>query len=197
MVSREWWLSRYALGNYDYFRDGKTAELGRYGIVCAFLRQWQGQGVMVDLGCGAGVLGRFVEGVQGIKYIGIDYLYEILQKMREYLPGNFRVICADMRACPIREGSVAVVVFNESLYYVDNYTEVFEESFKWIRPNGLVIVSMFETPLTRRMWKTFTRIRPPTERLLVRSLLGREPHTWEVAYWTKSTRGGILDISNK
>jgi hypothetical protein len=44
-------------------------------------------------------------------------------------------------------------VLNESLYYVDDPVGVLRSLCRWLAPDGVFIVSMFDTLVTRRIWK--------------------------------------------
>lgn len=45
-------------------------------------------------------------------------------------------------------------MLNESLYYVEDFLGVMHNLSRWMAQNGVFIVSMFDTRVTRRIWKT-------------------------------------------
>src|SRR5262249_13533032 len=47
----------------------------------------------------------------------------------------------------------SVVVYNESLYYIDNYLEYLHSMTHFLEERGVFIVSMFDSLVTRRIWK--------------------------------------------
>lgn len=179
------WVRQYARGQHDYFLDGKTAELGRYGVILSYLLHFGAAGRIVDYGCGKGILGGMLDILPGRDYLGIDFLEEVVAEASRRVV-NGRVICADIND-EQQFVDCAAVIYNESLYYFENYEALFTNAFSQVRPGGLVIVSMFHTPVTEKIFKRLKTLRTPTECLSVQSILGRELHTWHVSLWINRT----------
>jgi SAM-dependent methyltransferase len=71
-----------------------------------------GVGRVLDIGCGPGHVGRYLC-AHGVDVIGVDFAPAMLAVARQAEP-RLAVVAADLRALPVRSGSVAGVV----LFYV-------------------------------------------------------------------------------
>jgi trans-aconitate methyltransferase len=183
MCTLAYWREQYSKGLHDYLSDGKTAEIGRYSVILGYLIKNDIKGVIVDYGCGKGLLGSFITNLMDGEYIGVDYLPEIINEAKKNVPKG-KIIEGDMRR-PLDIKDAGAIIFNESLYYLDTYIEVFQNAFSQIGPQGIVIVSMYSTPITNRIWKDISRYKLPAERLRYYSVLGREKFKFEIAFWHK------------
>ena len=50
------------------------------------------------------------------------------------------------------------MVFNESLYYSDDYLDVLVSMEKMLKPDGRSVISMWENAIMRRMWRKLEAI---------------------------------------
>lgn len=145
--------NRYATGRWDYLRD--ITESYRYSIIrgcCEYFKS--GNPRILDVGCGEGVL---QERCTYSKYVGIDMNSAAIgrAKAREDSKTEFVLSPArDYRARDVFD----VIVFNESLYYIQDPIEVFQQYRSYLAADGIVIVCMFQTNLARRIWKVLSRM---------------------------------------
>jgi len=58
-------------------------------------------------------------------------------------------------------------VFNEALYYVEDYLATVEHLSRFLVEDGVLIVSMFETRVTSRIWKALKGRCPDIQGTLV------------------------------
>jgi len=60
--------------------------------------------------------------------------------------------CADYRRFQPGE-KYSLLVFNEAVYYIDDYMDVLERMTDYLMPDGHIVISMFQTRVTARIWK--------------------------------------------
>ncbi len=146
--SSQTWEQKYRDEKYDL---STKKEDGRYGALLQILRRYD-RGTMLDLGCGDGLLWRDYRPLSNSALIGIDYSATAVAKANALNVPQCRFECGDYRTFqPGQE--ISVVVFNESLYYIDDFLNAMHKSSEWLNESGVVVVSMFDTLVTRRIWK--------------------------------------------
>jgi trans-aconitate methyltransferase len=146
--SSEVWERKYRLEHYDL---GDPQEDGRYGALLQVLRRYD-HGPMLDLGCGDGLLWKHYRPLSESLLIGVDYSDTAVAKANSLALPNTEFRARDYRTFdPGRK--LAVAVFNESLYYIDNFLDAIGKAESWIDDQGVVVVSMFDTLVTQRIWK--------------------------------------------
>jgi 2-polyprenyl-3-methyl-5-hydroxy-6-metoxy-1,4-benzoquinol methylase len=127
-------------------------EEGRYAAVTDLVRQYAGGGVILDAGCGDGLLeGKCCS--LSVKIVGIDYSHTAIAKARQRHLENCEFICADVRRF-FSDQCFSVIVFNESLYYVEGCSESLQAMTAFLDQNGVFIISMYDTRITRRIWES-------------------------------------------
>jgi trans-aconitate methyltransferase len=146
--SPEIWDGKYASG-YDL---NAPAEDGRYGALLAVIRRFERGGSILDAGCGDGVLEEQLSRCSESRIVGIDYSQSAIDAANARRLPNCEFICSDYRGFQPRE-RFSVIVFNEALYYVEDYLATVEHLSGFLVEDGVLIVSMFETRVTSRIWK--------------------------------------------
>jgi trans-aconitate methyltransferase len=170
MVRRAWWNLRFLLaGNERYYPasrweksylDGYSLEAddqdARYGALTALMERYdQGRGIL-DLGCGGGLLEQKYQRLSKSPMLGVDYSQEaVKQAIAKGLP-NCQFLCSDYRKCEVH-GPFDMVIFNESLYYIDDVGGTLHGLLPALASNGVMIVSMYESFPNRRIWKSLLR----------------------------------------
>jgi len=100
--------------------------------------------VLVDVGCGGGLLGPHL---RGYRHIGADLTGSALHRAREH---GVIPVRADAAALPFRDGSADVVVAGEILEHVTDLPAVVAELCRVLAPGGtLVIDAIAATRLAR------------------------------------------------
>ncbi len=95
-----------------------------------------GGGVLVDVGCGAGNLYRFVNH-QVDRYIGVDVVrYDGFATEAEFLAHNF-----DAGQVPLADASADVVLSVETIEHLENPRAFVRELVRLTKPGGLVIIT--------------------------------------------------------
>jgi trans-aconitate methyltransferase len=146
--SSQTWEQKYRDEKYDL---SSKKEDGRYGALLQILRRYD-HGTMLDLGCGDGLLWRSYRPLSDSPLIGIDYSATAVAKANTLNIPQCRFECGDYRTFRPNQ-QLSAVVFNESLYYIDDFLNALQKSSEWLSEGGVIVVSMFDTLVTKRIWK--------------------------------------------
>lgn len=92
--------------------------------------------VLVDLGCGAGLLAPHVAGL-GYRHVGVDLVPVSLDLAREH---GVEPVRSDVHRLPFSDGSVDVVSAGEILEHVADPSTVASEACRILRPGGLLVL---------------------------------------------------------
>ena len=102
--------------------------------------------ILVDLGCGAGLLAPHVAG-KGYRHVGVDLVTSALAQAAEH---RVEPIRADVARLPLRDGCAAVVSAGELLEHVTDLPRTVAEACRILRPGGtLVLDTLNATRLAR------------------------------------------------
>jgi 2-polyprenyl-6-hydroxyphenyl methylase/3-demethylubiquinone-9 3-methyltransferase len=100
--------------------------------------------VLVDLGCGAGLLAPHVT---GYRHLGVDLSESGLRQARAH---GVQAVCADVLAVPLPDECADVVVAGEILEHVHDLRAAVAEACRLLRPGGLLVLdSLANTALCR------------------------------------------------
>lgn len=94
----------------------------------------RGGAVLIDVGCGAGLLAPWV---QGYRHVGVDITTSALQQAKAR---GVEPLRADAAALPLRDGCAGVVVAGEILEHVTDLPAVVAELCRVLRPGGVLVV---------------------------------------------------------
>lgn len=144
---------RYATSRWNYLGD--VSEMHRYSVIvgsASFFRP--GAPAVLDVGCGAGVLQqRMAYG----RYVGVDMNASAIVQAQARATGEVQFLCAPVQDYVI-PGEFDVIVFNESLYYMPEPLAILQRHLGHLKPDGVVIICMFQTYLARRIWQAIDRL---------------------------------------
>ncbi|MGC9668166.1 methyltransferase domain-containing protein [Planosporangium sp. 12N6] len=102
--------------------------------------------VLVDLGCGGGLLAPHVTG-KGYRHVGVDLVSSALDLAREHGVTGVR---ADVTRLPLADGCADVVSAGELLEHVPDLPATVSEVCRILRPGGLVVLdTLADTALCR------------------------------------------------
>lgn len=91
-------------------------------------------GILLDLGCGTGVVLR-----NGSRYFKYTYGIDISQGMLKRMEGGSR-ICADCSFIPFKDESIDVIVCFSVLHHIYNHEGVFKEIYRILKKEGLLYI---------------------------------------------------------
>jgi 2-polyprenyl-6-hydroxyphenyl methylase / 3-demethylubiquinone-9 3-methyltransferase len=102
--------------------------------------------VLVDLGCGAGLLGPHVAG-KGYRHVGVDLVESALRQAGEH---GLATVRADVARLPLADACADAVSAGEILEHVTDLSTVVAEACRILRPGGvLVLDTLADTALAR------------------------------------------------
>ncbi len=138
------WETEYQAGRWAYLKG--LHEAGRYGVVAAYLRHAMAPGALLDVGCGEAILADYLEREQATRYVGVDIAQAALDLARIDRAWG-RLVCSALEAFTPEAGArFSAIVFNEVLFFADEPAAELARYRQWLAPDGVVIVSMYQTP---------------------------------------------------
>ncbi len=140
-------------GSYDL---DKPKEDGHYGALLAIMRRYDRGGPLLDAGCGDGLLEELFRPFSQSRILAFDYSQAALDRARARQVSGCVFEHADSRTYRPSE-RCSTVILNESLYYIEDYLGVMQNLSRGLKPDGVLIVSMYDTLITRRIWKALDR----------------------------------------
>lgn len=136
-LAGEWWDPRGAFAMLHWLAAARGALVPPAG---------PGGGLLVDLGCGAGLLAPHVAG-KGYRHVGVDLTASALAQAARH---GVTAVRGDVTALPLPDGCADVVVAGEILEHVTDLPAAVGEACRLLRPGGLLVLdTIAATPLAR------------------------------------------------
>jgi len=126
-LASEWWRPNGAFAMLHWIAAARAALVPPAARPAA---------VLVDLGCGAGLLAPHVSGL-GYRHVGIDLVTPSLVQAREHGVVPLR---GDVHAVPLADGCADVVSAGEILEHVTCPSIVVAEACRVLRPGGTLVL---------------------------------------------------------
>ncbi|CAD6559874.1 Ubiquinone biosynthesis O-methyltransferase, mitochondrial [Paraburkholderia kirstenboschensis] len=92
-------------------------EVGRYSVIVGYCLHFKPAARVLDVGCGTGILARWLSGAAISSYLGIDLSEAAIEKARQSNIQGAEFAVADGTAFKTSQ-LFDVIVFNEVLYYI-------------------------------------------------------------------------------
>jgi len=151
-ISENDWEGEYAEGRWKYLST--VPELAHYSIIIGYLNYFKPGGAILDVGCGEGILFERMAADSYSSYRGIDIsenAISIANRKKNEKAHFSRIPCQDYRT----EEKFDAIVFNEVLYFIEHPLQVLKHFEQFRKQDGILIVSMFCTPMTHVLWGEF------------------------------------------
>ena len=160
-VPKEWYRKilvhdsdrRYVAGRWAYMNE--AAEAHRYSLIsgcCEFFTSQDRK--VLDIGCGEGILHARIKYQ---KYIGVDSNTLAIQLAKGRQDEKTIFI-----QCPAEvfqpESTFDVIVFNEYLSYLKDPSEVVNRYRKYLAPDGILVICMFQIYLARQICQQLSKL---------------------------------------
>jgi 2-polyprenyl-6-hydroxyphenyl methylase/3-demethylubiquinone-9 3-methyltransferase len=142
--------AEYARGRWAYLES--LRELPRYAVISAYCAHRRSAVSVLDLGCGTGVLRRWLRPELLADYVGVDLSEVAIQCARREVKGVGTFVAADVATFePSRRFDV--IIFNEVLYYFVDPGNILRPYASALEKDGVFIISLWESPESHRAWR--------------------------------------------
>jgi len=140
---------------HGWARLRSSLELGRYGIIHDFCQYLAPGGAVLDVGCGDGVL---QERLIYSSYTGLDAFEANVLRASSRADARTRFVHGDA-ATHVPNETYDAIIWNESLYYMEHPVAALERYRAFLKPGGVMIVSMYyQTFATRLLFRQLEKI---------------------------------------
>jgi len=129
------WDDRFERGYGELME--RDCEKSRYRTLGQIIAELPAHSSLLDVGCGIGTLADYLP---ALSYTGIDVSQKAIAVAQERHPGTF--ICSDAESFLIDE-KFDVVLFNETLYYLEDPLEQLTRYWGVLSDGGSMIVSIW------------------------------------------------------
>ena len=147
---KEQWDREYEAGKWSFL--GTLAEFSRFAVMAGYVRSFNRNAEILEVGCGTGVFFPYLQDVGFDRYRGIDLSEVAIETASERAGANASFAAADGHS--YSDGTeYDFIVFNEVLYYFDNCIEVMEHYQRTLKPGGRFIISMVVGPQSKVHWQ--------------------------------------------
>lgn len=136
-LASEWWRPRGAFAMLHWLAAARAA------LIPPATRPGA---VLVDLGCGAGLLAPHLAG-KGYRHVGVDLSAPALRQAAGH---GVEPVRGDVLAVPLPDGCADVVSAGEILEHVPDLPRAVAEACRLLRPGGLLVIdTLADTALCR------------------------------------------------
>ncbi|MFN2607335.1 MAG: trans-aconitate 2-methyltransferase [Acidimicrobiales bacterium] len=166
----EQWDAAHAAGSLGYY--GGLGELARYSVIAGYVAWFAAERpdrppTVLDVGCGAGLLRRHLEGAPFAEYVGVDLSGAAIQAATTGMHARSRFVKGDIAELDL--GRFDVVVLNEVLYYAPDARVFLQRARSALHADGLLVVSMWRHPRDRSLWRILDEAFSLVDRVAVRN----------------------------
>jgi 2-polyprenyl-6-hydroxyphenyl methylase / 3-demethylubiquinone-9 3-methyltransferase len=134
----EWWRPGGAFAMLHWIARARAALIPPAGRAGA---------VLVDVGCGAGLLAPHVAG-KGYRHVGVDLVTSALEQAAVH---GVAAVRGDATRLPLPDGCADVVSAGEVLEHVTDLATVVAEACRVLRPGGLLVADTINATLRARL----------------------------------------------
>ena len=143
------WDERWA--DPRFYSEYRLDELAHYSVLAGYVKTLKPGATVLDVGCGDGILRSHFSDDAFSTYLGIDFP-EAIARAAKRMDDQTSFQAIDMRAFTTSE-RFEVIVFNESLYYVNDPIAELRRYSHFLRRGGIFLVSMHRKPRSERIWR--------------------------------------------
>lgn len=116
-------------------------QFARYALIEGYCKATHPQADILEVGCGTGILLGRMDPRLVRSYCGIDVSHTAIEEARRLHPAAV-FFCGDAESFDRPGGSFDIVIFNESLYCLNDMETGFRRHLHFLRPGGHAVVSI-------------------------------------------------------
>jgi 2-polyprenyl-6-hydroxyphenyl methylase / 3-demethylubiquinone-9 3-methyltransferase len=138
-LAGEWWRPGGAFAVLHWLAEARARLVPPAGP--------DGTGILVDVGCGAGLLAPHLAG-KGYRHVGVDLVRSALEQAAAH---GATPVNGDAARLPLRDGCADVVVAGELLEHVPDLAGTVAEVCRVLKPGGLLILDTLNATAISRL----------------------------------------------
>lgn len=150
-LSKSYWEQSY-YNDYEKILTSKNEKL-RYTYISNLV---ENKTYILDLGCGTGYLEKFLSNC--IKYVGVDISKNAIKIAKENKKNIDSIFICNRIEDYIPKNFFDIIIFNESLYYIKEQYETVNKFFKYLKPSGKIIISIYFPEQNHRSYDVFKNL---------------------------------------
>jgi trans-aconitate methyltransferase len=138
--AKDGWDAQFSGGQWDYMRKEET----RYAAIIDVIAQFGAAVSILDVGCGEGILFQHVQArtLAYKRYVGVDISDVALAKLAHLNDARHQFVQGDGDTYQ-PAWRFDVIVFNESLYYLQEPLRALHRYAEALEPGGVILISTY------------------------------------------------------
>jgi 2-polyprenyl-3-methyl-5-hydroxy-6-metoxy-1,4-benzoquinol methylase len=163
------WDERWA--DPAFYGEYRLDELAHYSVLAGYAKALKPGGSVLDVGCGDGILRTHLH-ESFSTYLGVDFP-QAIDRAGSRADTRTSFVASDLRAFTT-EARFDVIVFNESLYYVEHPIAELQRYSAFLKLDGVFLVSMHRKPKSEAIWSDVARSFELIDRVTIANRAGVE-----------------------
>ncbi len=144
---RKSWENQYESGEWDFLSG--SIEHVRYVVIADYIQRHQRPLSLLDVGCGEGLILKYINLDYIEKYTGLDFVQSALDKIQPRRKQD-RYICSSLEEYSV-DDKWDVILFNEVLYYTYDPVEQIKKFESALKEDGCFVISMHK----KNRWRAY------------------------------------------
>jgi 2-polyprenyl-3-methyl-5-hydroxy-6-metoxy-1,4-benzoquinol methylase len=138
--AKEVWEAQYQNGMWDSLNG--LGQVGRYSMIAGYLQHFKQGGILLDVGCGEGILQENLRSSSYSRYVGVDISGDAIKRASQRKDDRTSFVEADaISYCP--NELFDAIIFNEVLYCIEQPFEVCHRYESYLKKGGIFVSSLF------------------------------------------------------
>jgi SAM-dependent methyltransferase len=133
------WNYQYNLGRWESLGD--INELARFSVIAGYTQFLKPNGKVLEMGAGEGYLQQRFDKSRYSLYYSTDVSDVAIANAKKYEDEKTKYLVADMNNY-VPDTDFDCIIINEAIYYGGSVQAVLDRFVKYLRPNGIFIVSI-------------------------------------------------------